>query len=562
MLLTFEKSEGATQASCKTIKRKWKWDNKKQNLKTCDPEVTRVDDENFAIKSDMASTTTGFYFADMRDIKFLPTHLNHSLPALVALQVFNCSVTSVNENNFKGLSQLKVLNLFHNLIEHVTSNAFQDLERLEYLDLSSNKIRSLRENTFITLKALEILLLAGNDIQLIQLEMFRSLVNLHTLNLSGNSIYIIEGNIFDTLVNMKIILFNDNELEKIPNNLFKNNSRLQMISLKQNKIKFIDSDMFDNLSTLKVVALMDNVCINKSYENNFDVMRSDLKQNCTESLIQADAKSLIKQHEKEDPGLHSPTQPSITTSSQQLTSTHPPTTVAQSETTNKHFSSTQGESINFFQIDLNFSMMLVLGFKHVFCTSKIQKGHFQPKLDACIVNQTIDSDNFVIGSPIDITIELFLIRNIKEVKFLPQRILAKLPNLKEYYVYDCGIDVLRRECFKNMKHLQYLYLAFNSISSIETFAFNDLVKVIELNLDHNLIETIDNKLFDKMINLKTIHLSNNKIKFLDQKIFMIPGGKIEQVFMGSNFCIDGDYDSKNSKQLEADLKSKCTGQKS
>lgn len=180
------------------------------------------------------------------------------------------------------------------------------------------------------------------------------------------------------------------------------------------------------------------------------------------------------------------------------------------------------------------------------------------KPNACIINQNIDSETYVLGSPVNTSVALFYISGNEFVKYLPRHTGEKFPNLTEIFVEKCGLRVVRSHYFEKMQNLEELSLATNKIKTIDADAFKDLVKVEYLYLGSNLIETLDAKLFVTMVELKKVDLNDNRINILGPTTFLIPGGKLEEVDLSWNVCVHNYYDSSNWNQLEPDLKTNCT----
>lgn len=191
-----------------------------------------------------------------------------------------------------------------------------------------------------------------------------------------------------------------------------------------------------------------------------------------------------------------------------------------------------------------------------------------------MINQNIDSEDFVLESPTNTSIKHFYVigRQLKfkpkfisnrRVKYLPKSIGELFPNLEEFCASFCGLTIVRDFYFKNMRSLERLLLGFNQITTIEAKAFDDLVSLYDLDLHGNLIETLDEKLFIKMVNLAIINLNSNSIKFLNPATFKIPGnGRLSMILMWANYCIAEHYVSDNVgrdfTQMESDLKANCT----
>lgn len=201
---------------------------------------------------------------------------------------------------------------------------------------------------------------------------------------------------------------------------------------------------------------------------------------------------------------------------------------------------------------LNF-VTFSLTVKEVFCIFK--------KLystNTCIVDQTINREVLVLGSPINTTVQAFEIRKNRKVEYLPRDIGHKFPNLLEFWADSCNLAVIREFYFENMRNLQSLDLRDNKIVNIESRAFKDLTSLTELFLQNNLIVTLNEKLFSTMTNLVEIYLLNNKIKYLNPATFTIPAGRLKTIYLLGNVCINHSFDSTNFYYLESDLRALCT----
>lgn len=287
--MTLRKLEAATQASCITEDSEesfTEWFSFEENLKTCNVDIDEVGEEDFTILSATDLTTLGFRINNNPGVKFLPTNLFRVFPDLLAVEVWFCSVTSVNGNHFKNLSKLKFLNLDSNEIEHISDDAFVDLVSLETLDLGHNRIKSLSEYIYVTLEALESLFLHDNEIEFLHPKTFSSLVNLKDVDFDRNEIASLDENIFENTTSLEDIRICNNKLETIPKNLFKNNLNLESVWLNENNITSIDGEMLDHLPNLNFVALTLSFCGERFYfSENFEDFKKDLKKCCTENWI-------------------------------------------------------------------------------------------------------------------------------------------------------------------------------------------------------------------------------------------------------------------------------------
>lgn len=197
--------------------------------------------------------------------------------------------------------------------------------------------------------------------------------------------------------------------------------------------------------------------------------------------------------------------------------------------------------------------MFSLASKNITCTFRMEKGW-----RTCEVDQIINSEDYVIASPFNATVQQFYIYDEDEVIFLPRNINEKFPNLQQFYVAYTGLTDVRPYYFKNMSNLSFLALSFNKISRIESSAFKDLVSLKNLWLHENMIQTLDEKLFNSMTGLEKIWLFNNRIEFLGPTTFKIPNGKLSYVDLEENVCNLGLYSNSSVNQLESDINANCS----
>lgn len=294
LLLVLNVNEAAITEKCCFCTLKWDWFNHKKEHENC-VQKNDIDDGNFLISCEFQASNSRCAI-DSRWVELLPTNLSNDLQNLVKIEIYNCSVKSIEENYFKGLLKLKFLIMTDINIENIANGAFLDLISLELLVLSSNRIQFLSKNTFAELKALKILDLRSNEIRFLHSKIFESLVSIKVILLGDNEIMHMNEHIFKNLANLEFIGLNDNKLEKISRKFFRNNLNLTNIFLERNEIKFIDGETFDNLPKLIYVGLHGNVCVSKNYSlNSFDSIREDVVQKCNENSAQEKLATVLRE---------------------------------------------------------------------------------------------------------------------------------------------------------------------------------------------------------------------------------------------------------------------------
>ena len=245
---------------CRVENFSWKFplEDQGRHLLACNIIDQEIYGEGFSVAGCLHIGFQVFSIALNTDVKFLPENMVESFPLLIAYQVTNCSIKTVNVIHFKGLLKLELLSLAYNEIESIDGDSFKDLTKLSTLYLNHNKIKTIDPNSF------------------------RSLENLLQLIIAHNQIDFLDEKVFHKLTNLKFILLNYNKLSTVPANLFKNNLKLKGIKLSANKIQTISSTMFDHLTNLEYVDLQNNLCVNGSYNHGrFDEMKNALTTNCT-----------------------------------------------------------------------------------------------------------------------------------------------------------------------------------------------------------------------------------------------------------------------------------------
>ena len=81
------------------------------------------------------------------------------------------------------------------------------------------------------------------------------------------------------------------------------------------------------------------------------------------------------------------------------------------------------------------------------------------------------------------------------------------------------IGFIKSDLFFNLKKLQNLSLAQNSLTKVEASYFINLNRLEYLNLSQNLIENIEMNSFQNLNRLLTLDLSFNRLKLLKNELF-------------------------------------------
>ena len=99
-----------------------------------------------------------------------------------------------------------------------------------------------------------------------------------------------------------------------------------------------------------------------------------------------------------------------------------------------------------------------------------------------ILEQAVDNPGYSISSSKDENVLGLWFDHNRKIFYLPENISDKFPNLVGLSAELCSIKALRRENFKNLHKLKYLWLTQNSLEMIPSNTFDDLVALETLHL--------------------------------------------------------------------------------
>ncbi len=146
-----------------------------------------------------------------------------------------------------------------------------------------------------------------------------------------------------------------------------------------------------------------------------------------------------------------------------------------------------------------------------------------------------------------------------KVDFIPKEILSEFPHLNGIEIYGCKTFTTVKNGFftKDFDVLQYVYLDYNKIHTIEPQAFQYLVKLKWISLYGNQIESLPFQIFKHNPELIYISLHGNKINSIDSSFFKNLN-KLKFVRLtDNNLCVNKDFGcgSSTCSVSQADLNS-------
>ncbi|KAK6628561.1 hypothetical protein RUM43_002376 [Polyplax serrata] len=180
----------------------------------------------------------------------------NSTSALLFQSYRNLSNT-LERKHFKDLTNLTRLVLSSNGLTELPEDLLQDLTNLTWLDLRGNKMR-VHENFFNSVPKLQTLELGNNNLTHLEPGFFRSLTRLEHLNLWKNRLKNLTREVFQHLKLLKELDVSSNDMEFLSADAFQDLSQLIRLSLSGNNFSQMPKNLFASTPNLEVLRLYDN----------------------------------------------------------------------------------------------------------------------------------------------------------------------------------------------------------------------------------------------------------------------------------------------------------------
>ena len=174
------------------------------------------------------------------------------------LTLNNKGITSLQAEDFAGLTSLKSLWLHDTQLTSLPDGVFADLANLRKLGLSNNRLATLTGAEFASLHKLESLWLHGNDLTELPKSAFSGLDNLLRLNLNGNGLSELPADVFSGLAKLEQLWLRGNAISELPPTVFHGLRSLRDIDLGSNEIDSLPEGLFDGNAGLEQIWLNNN----------------------------------------------------------------------------------------------------------------------------------------------------------------------------------------------------------------------------------------------------------------------------------------------------------------
>ncbi len=193
-----------------------------------------------------------------------PGSLLHGRTVKVANAILNAipGVSDCDQATANHLASITDLNLRDESLTTLQTNDFAGLTNLETLNLQDNQLTSLPDGVFDGLSNLQILYLQNNQLASLPADVFDDLVNLQWLYLYQNQLTNLPAGIFDQLVNLQRLYVYQNQISSLPADIFDHLANLQRLFLYDNRLSSLPPGVFDHLPTVVGLFLYDNQLTN------------------------------------------------------------------------------------------------------------------------------------------------------------------------------------------------------------------------------------------------------------------------------------------------------------
>ena len=181
------------------------------------------------------------------------------LSNLRVLWLWGLGLTELPEDVFAGLTKLNELSLRENELASLPAGIFRGLHNLRTsLSLTGNELTTLPETVFSDVPEVDLLGLDGNDLTELPSRVFSGLSRLRWLLLDRNRLTTLPPDVFSDLSGLDLLSIDANGLTDLPPGVFSGLPNLSWLSLDSNELTALPSDVFRGLSRLEVLALHRN----------------------------------------------------------------------------------------------------------------------------------------------------------------------------------------------------------------------------------------------------------------------------------------------------------------
>lgn len=176
---------------------------------------------------------------------------------LQSVDLHNTGLTSVDDNAFRGCTQITQLDLWENSINSISANAFASLRNVQFLNLEQNSLTTIPANLFANQQNLQMLYLSRNRFANFPVGIFRPLQNLLHLGIGFSNLTEINNQWFGNNTRLVDLHVGGNRL-RLTSNSFVGLESLTYLNIGNNLINTIPAGTFAPLRNLRDLDIFAN----------------------------------------------------------------------------------------------------------------------------------------------------------------------------------------------------------------------------------------------------------------------------------------------------------------
>ncbi|XP_023228819.1 slit homolog 1 protein-like [Centruroides sculpturatus] len=224
-------------------------------------ELYIVDGELKALPEDIFYNLQNLTKLDLNDNKIESIHplVFRNLTKLQFLDLGSNQIKYLPSDMIKGLSNLRIFSIHGNRkLSEIPSGFFKKMHNLTHFSGWGCSISSLEEDVFSDLINLKILYIDSNRIERLLPNLLRNNKRLAQFFCSFNKISTLPTGIFHGLSELRELRLEENRLENLPEDVFQNLSSLQRLRLSRNRLTCLYDNIFLPLTNLTHLDLSGN----------------------------------------------------------------------------------------------------------------------------------------------------------------------------------------------------------------------------------------------------------------------------------------------------------------
>lgn len=413
----------------------------------------------------------------------IPDNLFQNSPFLTIFEADVNQISEIGVNAFAG-TQIRSISLTENQINVFNPHIFDPISTtLLELYLTSNRITSLPPGAFNRLNNLLELDLSSNSFRDIPADAFRYLTRLDSLILMNCSIDSLNPEWFTSLNALTELRLDNNNLHEIPENIFADIQQLTIFSMAGNSIRNVHGSSFGNLTGLIYFLAQGNRV--RAFDSQIFDQAPSLR------MLNMDGN------------------------------------VCANENYNTVFLNrdlVRTEMADCFRMFDGFIECRYYDSFLYFCRLTVQ--NVQGRNDFT----EITGDHYEDLGNNDVR---FVDAEVQDTRNIPSIICQQFPNLDELFIQDSHVQIINEQTFEDCRHLGFLNLNGNEITTIPDFTFINNPNIFTIELYNNRISRIEPNAFAGL-EVELIDMERNLLTEIDGRWFEPSKEYLTYIYLAAN----------------------------